>query len=310
MSSAAGSGHGIAAADGEPFSLAKNRDVQEEATMKWNIVTDSSCDRFPAVMQSGLARLSSVPFVIRVGDRDFVDDDALDTAEMLAAMERCEQASHTSCPAPHDWLERFEQAEQSIAITISSRLSGSMISAELAREMALERWPEKRIAVLDSRSTGPELVLCVKKICALIGAGADFDTVVAEADAFLRDTHVAFALSSFGNLVKNGRMSRAVGTIARRLGMWGVGVGSDDGTIDVRGKVRGAARAVALLLEDMAAHGYRGGQVVISQCHNLPLAEKLQSRIRELWQGADVAIVPTRGLCSYYAERGGLIVSY
>ena len=292
MSSAAGSGHGIAAADGEPFSLAQNRDVQEEATMKWNIVTDSSCDRFPAVMQSGLAQLSSVPFVIRVGDRDFVDDDALDTVEMLDAMERCEQASHTSCPAPHDWLERFEQAEQSIAITISSRLSGSMISAELAREMALERWPEKRIAVLDSRSTGPELVLCVKKICALIGAGADFDTVVAEADAFLRDTHVAFALSSFGNLVKNGRMSRAVGTI------------------DVRGKVRGAARAVALLLEDMAAHGYRGGQVVISQCHNLPLAEKLQSRIRELWQGADVAIVPTRGLCSYYAERGGLIVSY
>ena len=161
MSSAAGSGHGIAAADGEPFSLAKNRDVQEEATMKWNIVTDSSCDRFPAVMQSGLAQLSSVPFVIRVGDRDFVDDDALDTVEMLDAMERCEQASHTSCPAPHDWLERFEQAEQSIAITISSRLSGSMISAELARETALGRWPEKRIAVLDSRSTGPELVLCV-----------------------------------------------------------------------------------------------------------------------------------------------------
>ena len=54
-----------------------------------------------------------------------------------------------------------EQAEQSIAITISSRLSGSMISAELARETALGRWPEKRIAVLDSRSTGPELVLCV-----------------------------------------------------------------------------------------------------------------------------------------------------
>ena len=187
--------------------------------MKWNIVTDSSCDRFPAVMQSGLAQLSSVPFVIRVGDRDFVDDDALDTAEMLDAMERCEQASHTFCPAPHDWLERFEQAEQSIAITISSRLSGSMISAELAREMALERWPEKRIAVLDSRSTGPELVLCVKKICALIGAGADFDTVVAEADAFLRDTHVAFALSSFENLVKNGAIPacETVGVIFNRI---------------------------------------------------------------------------------------------
>ena len=65
-------------------------------------------------------------------------------------------------------LERLEQAEQSIAITISSRLSGSMISAELARGTALERWPEKRIAVLDSRSTGPELVLCVFSVLSFL----------------------------------------------------------------------------------------------------------------------------------------------
>ena len=44
-----------------------------------------------------------------------------------------------------------------------------MISAELARETALGRWPEKRIAVLDSRSTGPELVLCVFSVLSLSG---------------------------------------------------------------------------------------------------------------------------------------------
>ena len=278
--------------------------------MKWNIVTDSSCDLFPAALQNGEVQISSVPFIISVGNRDFVDDETLNTAEMLDAMERCQQASHTSCPSPQGWLEQFGKADFCIAITISSRLSGSMNSAVLAKEMVLERCPTKKIAVLDSHSTGPEIAMCVKKICDLIEAGADFEKVVSEAETFLRDTHIVFALSSFNNLVKNGRMSKIAGFIASKLGMWGIGIGSDEGTISIKGKTRGTAKAIAMLLEDMKERGFRGGKVTISQCHNSDFADKLQNKIKELWQDAKISIIPTRGLCSYYAERGGLIISY
>ena len=57
---------------------------------------------------------------------------------------------------------KFEKADRTFAITISSQLSGSMNSALTARDLALEADPDKKIAVLDSRSTGPELVLCVR----------------------------------------------------------------------------------------------------------------------------------------------------
>ena len=278
--------------------------------MKWNIVTDSSCDLFPAALQNGEVQISSVPFVISVGSRDFVDDETLNTAEMLEAMERCQQASHTSCPSPQGWLEQFEKADFCIAIPISSRLSGSMNSAVLAKEMVLEHSPEKKIAVLDSHSTGPEIAMCVKKICDLIEAGVDFEKVVSEAENFLRDTHIVFALSSFNNLVKNGRMSKIAGFIASKLGMWGIGIGSEEGTISIKGKTRGTAKAIAMLLEDMKERGFHGGKVTISQCYNSAFADKLQNKIKELWQDAKISIMPTRGLCSYYAERGGLIVSY
>lgn len=278
--------------------------------MKWNIVTDSSCDLFPAVLQDGAVCLSSVPFVIRVGERDYIDDETLNTAEMVDAMEHCAHASHTACPAPHGWLEQFEKAEHCIAITISSNLSGSMNSAVLAKEMALERWPDKKIAVLDSYSTGPEIVMCVEKIFSCIQAGMEFDEIVSEAEALLRDTRIVFALSSFNNLVKNGRMSRMAGFLASKLHMWGIGIGSEIGTITIKGKTRGSAKAIAMLLSDMKERGFHGGKVVISHCHNLDLAEKLQTEIQKLWQNAVVSIIPTRGLCSYYAERGGLIVSY
>lgn len=278
--------------------------------MKWNIVTDSSCDLFPTVLQGGEVQISSVPFVISVGNRDFVDDETLNTAEMLDAMEDCQQASHTSCPSPQGWLEQFEKADFCIAIPISSRLSGGMNSAALAKEMVLERYPEKKIAVLDSRSTGPEIVICVERICDLIQAGADFEKVVSEAETILRDTRIVFALSSFDNLVKNGRMSKVAGFVASKLGMWGIGIGSDEGTIAIKGKTRGAAKAMTMLLEDRKERGYHGGKVIISHCHNLVFADRLQGKIKELWQDAKISIMPARGLCSYYAERGGLIVSY
>ena len=167
--------------------------------MNWNIITDSSCDLLPSSSTDGRIRLTSVPFTIRIGERDFVDDEHLDTMEMLSAMEQERSASHTSCPTPDAWLAQFEQADCAIAITISSQLSGSMNSALAARDMALEKNPDKKIVILDSFSTGPEVLLCVKEIERLIRQGHAFDDIAAHARGFLQKTRILFALSSFDN---------------------------------------------------------------------------------------------------------------
>lgn len=278
--------------------------------MKWNIVTDSSCDLLSTSKMNGEMQISSVPFTISVGNQDFVDSEELDIHLMLDAMEQAECASHTSCPSPNEWLEQFEKADYTIAITISSQLSGSMNSAMAAKEMAVELYPEKKIAVLDSRSTGPELVLCVEEIEKQIQKGSEFEDVVSYAEKFLKKTKVMFALSSFDNLIKNGRMSKITGFIAKKLGMWGIGIGSEEGKIVMESKVRGTKKAVEELIANMKKKGFCGNKVAISHCDNPMLAQTLKKRIREVWKNAEVEILPMRGLCSYYAERGGLIVSY
>ena len=154
--------------------------------MNWNIITDSSCDLLPSTSPDGRIRLTSVPFTIRIGERDFVDDEHLDMLEMLSAMEQERSAGHTSCPTPDAWLAQFEQADCAIAITISSQLSGSMNSALAARDMALEKDPDKKIVILDSLSTGPEVLLCVKEIERLIRHGLSFDDIAAHARGFLQ----------------------------------------------------------------------------------------------------------------------------
>lgn len=278
--------------------------------MTWRIVTDSSCDLPPGQHLPGSVQFAKVPFTICVGDRDYVDDGTLDLPALLHHMETSPEASRTACPSPGMWCEQFAQADRTIAVTISSQLSGSYHSAMAAREMVLERDPDKEIFVLDSRSAGPALALCAERAAALISQGASFDTIVETLQAFVQQRHTVFALASFQNLIKNGRVGRLTGFLAGKLGFWGLGAASPEGAIVVKGAVRGLRHTLEALLDDMRAHRFQGGDVAISHCQNLQAAQELGARISSAWSAAQVRILSTGGLCSYYAERRGLILAY
>ena len=278
--------------------------------MKWNIITDSSCDILELENPSEDITFASIPFVISVGNRDFVDDADLDVDEMVTAMEESKEGSHTSCPPPHAWYEQFEKPGYSIGVTISSNLSGSYNSAVVARDMILEKDPDKKILLIDSHSAGPEIILIIRKLCKLISSGCDFDTVQEKIQQYMQLTHIVFALSSFNNLVKNGRMGKLTGFLAGKLGFWGIGIGSEQGTIEIKDKVRGSIKALNVILNDMKERGVEYKTVIISHCQNAEFAEKLKAAIQEIWSSIEVTVNTTRGLCSYYAERGGLLVGF
>ena len=277
--------------------------------MKWNIVTDSSCDLKQFAPEDERIAFSSVPFVIRAGDQEFIDDEQLDTEGMVNALGEIKEAGRTSCPAPETWVEKFKAAGSVVAVTISSNLSGSYNSACLAKNMILEKDPTRKIAIIDSKSAGPELAMIVRKLHALIDENLSFEDIVEKLNRFADQTQTIFALTSFDNLVKNGRVSRIAGFVAGKLGMCGIGV-ANDGRIDVRSKVRGTQKALRAIIDDMKTNAFTHGPVLISHCLNEELALRLKALIHENWADSEVEIMPTRGLCSFYAEKGGLIVAY
>ena len=278
--------------------------------MKWNIVADSSCDLMKKDVDCEEVGFSTVNFTLRVGNRDYIDDEQLDVLKMLDDMEACPTASSSACPSPDAWAEQFEKAEQSISITISGNLSGSLNSAYAAVDKVMSEHPEKKIALLDSRSTGPEMALCIHHLTEWIQSHHAFETIVEKAEKFLENTKTTFALSSFNNLVKNGRMSKLTGFIAKTFGMWGVGIANEEGKIGMKGKARGTDNVLALILDDLRQRGFQGGEVAISHCYNEKMAEKLRTSVLSYWNSARVTIIKTRGLNSFYAERGGLIVAF
>ena len=278
--------------------------------MTWRIVTDSSCDALPALEWPQDTTYGRVPFVFRVGQSEFIDDNHLDLHRLLDEMEHCPDASHSACPAPGLWEEEFEKADQVLALTISANLSGSYESAVAAREMTLEKHPGKHISIFNSLSTGPVLNMAVEKALSLIKEGLSFDAITTAMADFIRERHTIFALCSFNNLVKNGRVSRLAGLIAGKLGIWGIGAGDHDGKIEMVAKVRGKKKISQIITDNMKQNHFNGGRVVISHCLNPEFASQLRDDITRIWNNARVILTETGGLCSFYAERNGLIVAY
>ena len=277
--------------------------------MKWMIVADSSCDLKTLETESSDLIYETVPFQMILDGREYEDNEELNVPEMVDRMETA-KSIHSACPAPNSWVEKFMEAEQSIAITISSRLSGSYNSAMAARGMVLEQEPDKKIEVIDSLSTGPKLVLLAQLAARKIEEKASFEEVCAACKEFARTGKTVFTLSSFHNLVQNGRVSKVAGFIAGKLGIRVIGIGTDEGRIHLKELMRGEKKILRNLIACMREDGYQGQPMAISHCLNLPLAEELKTLIMDTWHGAIVQILPTRGLDSYYAERSGLIVSY
>lgn len=274
--------------------------------MNVKIVADSSAN-LPAL--AGIA-YASVPLKILAGEKEYVDNAALDTEQMVSAMEAYQGRSSTACPSVGEWLEAFGDADYVFTIAITSNLSGSHNAAVQAKDMYEELHPDRHVCCLDSLSTGPEMVLVAEKLVELLDAGLDFETVEAQVREYMKKTHLLFSLESMDNLAKNGRVSKVAAKAAGILGIRVVGKASDVGTLQQLHKCRGEKKALQTMLEEMVAHGFTGGKVRIAHGLNENGAKALLEVIRSAYPNIEATIVPFGGLCCFYAERGGLMVGY
>lgn len=270
------------------------------------IVADSSSD----VMAMEGIDYAYAPLKIITSAREYVDDAALDVDAMAADLLTNTEKTSTACPSTGDWIQAFGDAEHVFCITITSHLSGSYNSAFVAKQEYEEAHPGRKVHVIDSLSTGPEMKLIMEKLLELIREGKDFDAICSEIAEYQKYTGLLFMLESLKNLANNGRVSKIVASAAGILNIRLIGRASDQGELEQLTKARGERKALPALAQWMEKLGYAGGKVRISHCANEQLALKLKAMIQEKFSKAQVEIYRARGLVSYYAEMGGLLVGF
>lgn len=270
------------------------------------IVADSSAD----ILALEKIAFAAAPLKVITDVREFVDDAQLDVDAMVSWFDSYKGRSKTSCPNPSDWLEAFGDADEVYCVAITSGLSGSYNSACVAKQMYEAENEGKRVCVIDSLSAGPELVLIIEKLEQYIGQGMPFQEICREIEAYKQQTGLTFMLESLKNFAANGRVSPAVAKLAGVLGIRIVGKASDQGTLEPTNKCRGIEKSLAAIMAHLINSGLSKGKVRIAHCMNEGAAQKLKEMIQAQVAQVDVKIHRCRGLCSYYAEKGGLLVGF
>lgn len=270
------------------------------------IVADSSAD---TLTLEGIA-FKSVPLKIITAQREYVDDADLDVAEMADDLAHYSGRSSSACPSPGEWLEAFGDAKYVFCVAITGTLSGSYNAACIAKKEYEERFPDRKVFVLDSLSTGPELRLIIEQLRESILRGDSFEEICATVTEYTKRTALLFVLESMKNLANNGRVSPFVAKAAGLLGIRVVGKASDQGDLEPLEKCRGEKKALAAVVQIMKQMGHSGGKVRISHCLNETAARTLKELIQKEFQNSQLEIYPSRGLCTYYAERGGLLIGF
>ena len=278
--------------------------------MTWKIIADSGCDYREIADLATDTSFKSVPLTIQVDSEIFVDDANLDIDDMMEKMYATSTPSKSACPSPDDYLRSFEGAENIFVVTITGSLSGSHNSAQLAKKLFLEERPEANIYVIDSLSAGGEVDLIITKLNELIKEGLSFNEIVEAITHYQEKTKLLFVLAKVDNLVKNGRLNKLIGAVVGLLNIRMVGEASETGTLELLQKARGAKKALTAAVEEVLKAGYKGGRIIIAHRNNDKFCQQFSSLIKEKFPAADISFLPTSGLCSFYAEEGGLLLGY
>lgn len=280
--------------------------------MSIQIIIDSCCDVTAALRRA--MRFEVASLTVRVGEQSFRDNETLSVPALLQAMKACKDPATSACPSPEEYASLMRKADQSVVVTLSSKLSGSYNAAMVARDMVLEEFPEKRIHVFDSESASAGELRIALLLRQYIDGGMEFDEIVEKVTEFIAGMKTFFVLEDLSNLVKNGRISKVAGLMGTMLSIRPIMGENGHGEIIQLDKVRGTQTAMRRLVEIVAAHTNQFPQntltLVLSYCNCPQRAAELKEKLLAASAALkEVILVPTCGISTVYANDGGVVLA-
>ncbi|MDR1917627.1 MAG: DegV family protein [Christensenellaceae bacterium] len=280
---------------------------------KWTIIADSSGDLYSRDLTSDKIDFHTVPLEIMLESGNVVDDENLDVADFVRKMGLNKSVAKTACPPPEKFAEIMRTGENIIVVTISSKLSGTYDSAVLAATTVKKEFPDKKIYILDSLAATAGQARILFEVARLINnTDLSFDEVVAQMIPYRDKTRTIFFLRNLTNLVKNGRMSKIVGLVAKFAKLKLVCCENGHGEIVKHGIALTSKKALNMLAAAPIKKVAEEKQfpVVITHCFNETDANTLKELLVANFNLTDIRVIQTRGLASFYADKDGVVMGY
>lgn len=278
--------------------------------MDYRIIGDS-CTDLPKELKED-PHFKLVPLTLILDGEEIRDDETFDIKKFIKKMKESPNSPKSACPSPDDYMKEFDFDGDIYVVTLSSKLSGSHNSAELARKLYLEENPQKNISVIDSRSASAGQTLLSLELKKFIESGLSFDQVVKKINEFRDGMNTNFVLESLENLRKNGRLSGLQAFIINTLNIKLVMGATPEGTIYRLDQARGIVRALGAMAKHIEHDVIRPQEriLTIAHCNCYERAVYFKDEILKRVPFKDFLIVETAGVSTLYANDGGIVVAY
>jgi len=255
-----------------------------EAMNDYQIITDSCCD-FSDEMYEKL-NLLKVPLTVSYQgkERDDVNDDSLKT---LYDGLRAGESATTSAVNPQRWAEIMEpvlsEGRDVLVLAFSSGLSTTYQSAVIAAEELAEKYPERKIRVVDTLAASLGEGLLVWYACRKRDEGMELDKLRDWVECKKRHLCMWFTVDDLMYLKRGGRVSSATALVGTMLQIKPILHVDNEGHLISKGKSRGRRASIEALAEKMQqlGSGYDNSVVAISHGDCLEEAQMLADILKE-----------------------------
>ena len=217
--------------------------------MNVRIVVDSTAD----VTDEIRAKLSVVPLTVHFGEQEYVDGITINHKQFYEMLVETDVLPTTSQPSPEAFAQVFRQAqeagEQVVALTVSSKLSGTCQSAMIAAA----DFPDS-VWVVDTKTVAIGCGILAELAVRLKEEGLSAEEIVARLEEERDNIRVIALLDTLEYLKKGGRISKTVAFAGGLLSIKPV-VTIQDGEIHILGKARGSKQGNNLLVTEIQKAG-------------------------------------------------------
>lgn len=277
--------------------------------MKFRVAMDSAGELQEAFKGKDEYRI--VPLTLMIGDEEIIDDGTIDQKVLINKIADSPTCAKTACPSPEAYFREYDcGAEHVYGVTISAELSGSFQSAVIARDMYLDKYPDAKIHVFNSRSTSVGETMIVHMITKMEEEGIPFDEIVETIEAWNDEKLTYFTLDNLETLRKNGRLSRLKALAATVLKIKPICIGNHEGIIEQIDQARGSNKALIKMVDHIVegTANPEGKLLGISHCNCYERAVMVRDAILKRMHVKEVILQETGGLSTVYANDGGIIV--
>lgn len=261
--------------------------------MSYQIITDSCCD-FP---NEAYAKLDLIKIPLVVEFRGQVNEDRNDDSlkEMYDGLRNGESAK-TAAVNPQRWAEAIEPVlaggEDALVLSFSSGLSTTFQSAMIAAQELMERYPDRKVRVVDTLSASMGQGLLVWYVCRQRQQGATLDEAYAWAEENKYHLCHWFTVDDLMYLKRGGRVSATTALVGTMLQIKPVLHMDDEGHLINMAKTRGRKASIDALAKKFGelGQGYDNSTVFISHGDCLEDAKYLEKVLKERYGVKEVCI--------------------